>query len=400
MSQAITVSLLHEPAPANTHALGPVANDWDASAVWLEHLRLRPLSQTTLQSYQNELAKLRWYCETLVHPLPSQWTVQDAMAFVTWLQEDAQNHVSLRGLQPTDEGWTPFKSAPSNASIATTLKVVNALFKFWATSGYVKHNPLLGLGREASRKQKRSVRSVAPQFMEAVIRHMESSAGTQPTQFLQMVRNRFVLVLLERTGLRANEAVQADMNDIEPVTDPRDRQTYWRLQVRFAKGGKESSVLLDDVVLEHLRVYRQAFGFPEMPTGNESDVALILSVRTQPLVRPNGTTFRHSTPTMRRFKYWRPIRRRQTLWDIVKREFYATAVAMREKGYDEQADQLVKASTHWLRHTFGTRLVQEGHDLRLVAQMMRHENIRNTMIYTEQAFLDVARAVNTHKSAS
>lgn len=396
MSHAITVSSSHLPA----HSLGPVTNDWEAINVWLEHLRLRPLSPTTLRSYENELAKLRWYCETLVRPAPSRWTVQDAMEFVTWLQTDAKNHVSKRGLQPADVGWTPFKSPPSKASIATTLKVVNALFKFWANSGYVQRNPLLGLGREASRKQTRSVRSVDPRFLEAVSRHMETSVGTEPAQFLQMVRNRFILILLERTGLRANEAVQANMDDIEPVTDPRDRQTYWRLQVRFSKGGKESSVFLDDVVLEHLRVYRQAFGFPEMPTGNEPDVALILSVRTQPLVSPNGTKYRLSPSRMRKSRSWKPIRRRQTLWDIVKREFDATAAAMREKGYHEQADQLVQASTHWLRHTFGTRLVQEGHDLRLVAQMMRHENIRNTMIYTEQDFLDVARAVSNQSRAS
>src|SRR5690606_18067928 len=125
-----------------------------------------------------------------------------------------------------------------------------------------------------------------------------------------------------------------------------------------------------------LRVYRQAFGFPEMPTGNESGVSLILSIRTQPLQRPNGATLRLSAQAMRKFKAWRPIRRRQTLWDIVNREFKATAKALREDGYKDEAAQLENASTHWLRHTFGTRLVQEGHDLRLVAQLMRHENIR------------------------
>lgn len=378
----------------STHALGPVADDWSAVNVWLEHLRLRPLAPTTLKSYENELAKVRWYCETLAHPHPSRWTVQDAMTFITWLQESAHQYVSARGLSAKSPEWTPFKSAPSKSSIGTTLKVLNALFKFWSSAGYIQHNPLLGLGREASRKQKRNIRSVAPEFLDSVIRHMELTAGSQPIQYLQMVRNRFILVLLERTGLRANEVVQADMDDVEPVTDPRDQQTYWRLHVRFAKGGKESNVLLDHVVLEHLRVYRKAFGYPEMPTGHEPNVALILSVHTQALRRKNGDGYRYGTTTMRRLKTWRPIRRRQTLWDIVKREFEATAKAMREQGYHEQADQLVQASTHWLRHTFGTRLVQEGHDLRLVAQLMRHENIRNTMLYTEQDFLDVARAMN------
>lgn len=391
------VALSQTPQPS--HALGPVADDWGAIDVWLNHLRLRPLAETTLRSYESELAKLRWYCEHLCHPSPSAWSVQDAVQFVTWLQEEAQHHVSVRGISQDDPAWTPFKSIPSKTSIATTLKVVNALYKFWVSAGYVPRNPLMGIGREATKRQVRKVKSVAPQFIEAVIRHMESNVTKRPTDFLQMVRNRFVLVLLERTGLRANETISADMDDIEPVTDPQTGHTYWRLKVRFAKGGKESAVLLDNVVLEHLRVYRQAFGYPEMPTGNEPDVALILSVRTQAIKRPNGHSIRYSTNVLRRYKSWRPIRRRQTLWDIIKREFETTAQAMRERGFTAEADQLEQASTHWLRHTFGTRLVQEGHDLRLVAQLMRHENIRNTMIYTEQDFLDVARAVHAASGA-
>lgn len=392
--QTMEVSL----ASSRSHALGPVANDWEAAAVWLEHLRLRPLAPTTIQSYRNELAKVRWYCETLAHPTPRLWSVKDAIAFISWLQDSAHGYVSPRSLPTDAPEWTPFKSVPSKASIATTLKVLNALFKFWVASGYIERSPMLGLGREASRTQKRVVRSVAPQFMEAVFRHLEVSAGTQPRQFLRMVRNRFILVLLERTGLRANEAVQANMDDIEPVTDPRDQQTYWRLNVRFAKGGKESSVLLDSVVLDALRDYRTAFGFPSMPTGNERDTALILSVHTDSLRRRHDTTIRFSAPMMRRSRAWRPIRRRQTLWSIVKTEFKETAAALRQQGYAEQADHLEKASTHWLRHTFGTRLVQEGHNLRLVAQMMRHASIHNTMIYTEQEFLDVARAMQKHSA--
>ncbi|QHS38468.1 tyrosine-type recombinase/integrase (plasmid) [Alcaligenes faecalis] len=390
MENAIALSPNLHPS----HALGPVTDDWIAIDVWISHLRLRPLAETTLRSYESELAKFRWYCEHLRRPTPRSWNVQDAVQFVTWLQEEVQHHISARGIAQDDPLWTPFKSIPSKTSIATTLKVINALYNFWVSAGYVPRNPLMGIGREATRRQMRKVKSLAPQFMEAVIRHMESTVTTRPIDFLQMIRNRFVLVLLERTGLRANETISADMDDIEPVTDPQTGHTYWRLNVRFAKGGKQSSVLLDDVVLEHLRVYRQAFGFSDMPTGNEKNVALILSVRTQPLVRSNGTTYRYSTPAMRHFKSWRPIRRRQTLWDIVKREFDSTALSMREKGYQEQADQLLQASTHWLRHTFGTRLVQEGHDLRLVAQLMRHENIRNTMIYTQQEFLDIARAMH------
>ncbi len=95
---------------------------------------------------------------------------------------------------------------------------------------------------------------------------------------------------------------------------------------------------------------------------------------------------------------WRPIRRRQALWEITKAEFNHAAALLRQNGYAHEANVLEGASTHWLRHTFGTRLVRQGQDIRFVAQAMRHRNIRRTMIYTNLEFLDVARVMSSMKS--
>lgn len=383
------------PIAPVTHALGHVKNDWDAITVWLEHLRLRPLSPTTISSYKYELSKLQWYCENIIAPSPSHWSVQDAMQFITWLQNEVHKYLSPRHSKQGDLDWTPFKTVPSKSSLAVTIRVVNGLFNFWVETGYIARNPIRGLGRD-NKKKKRAIRSVPPEFVEAVIKHMETEAGQDSRKFLEMTRNRFIILLLERTGLRANEVVQADMDDIEAVVDPKTNAVYWRLNVRFAKGGKESFVLLDEVVIEALNIYREAFGFRPTTLGNEPGIALILSVRTKPLETSRGPR-RYSTQTLREYRSWGAIRRRQTLWDIVKKSFERTAHSLHQQGYRAQADSLLAASTHWLRHSFGTRLVQEGHDLRLVAQLMRHENIRNTMLYTEQDFLDIARQMDTKR---
>ena len=386
------MSQLIPAAPIN-HALGPVKSDWDGVAVWLEHLRLRPLSPATISSYRYELSKLQWYCENIIAPSPSHWSIQDAMQFIAWLQNEVHKHLSPRNAKQGDQSWTPFKTVPSKSSLAVTVRVVNGLFNFWVETGYIARNPMKGLGRD-NRKKKRTIRSVPPEFVEAVIKHMEIEAGTDSRKFLEMTRNRFIILLLERTGLRANEVVQSDMDDIEAVVDPKTNVVYWRLNVRFAKGGKESFVLLDEVVMDALKIYREAFGYRQMTLGKESGVALILSLKTKPFETSHGTR-RYSTQTLREYRSWGAIRRRQSLWDIVKKSFEGAANAMREQGYTEQADSLLNASTHWLRHSFGTRLVQQGHDLRLVAQLMRHENIRNTMLYTEQDFLDIARQMGS-----
>ena len=50
---------------------------------------------------------------------------------------------------------------------------------------------------------------------------------------------------------------------------------------------------------------------------------------------------------------------------------------------------------HVLRHTFGTRLVREGHDLVLVAELMGHARLETTRSYSLPTEADREAAVNS-----
>ncbi|MBR2004911.1 MAG: tyrosine-type recombinase/integrase [Thermoguttaceae bacterium] len=73
--------------------------------------------------------------------------------------------------------------------------------------------------------------------------------------------------------------------------------------------------------------------------------------------------------------------RREALWELVKK--YALRVG---------APSTI--SPHALRHSFATHLLQGGADLRQVQEMLGHESIATTQIYTR---VDMTRLRETHR---
>lgn len=166
---------------------------------------------------------------------------------------------------------------------------------------------------------------------------VESLLATCDLSTDEGVRDRAFLELLYATGARISEASALDLGDID----------FAQAQVRlFGKGSKERIVPLYAVALEAIRTYL-AKARPHLVAkahDGECPQALFVSTRG----------------------------RRMSADSLRKRFDRSVALA----GLDSSL------SPHSMRHTFATEVLSGGADLRSVQELLGHESLSTTQIYT------------------
>ncbi|MBR5018413.1 MAG: site-specific tyrosine recombinase XerD [Bacteroidales bacterium] len=146
-------------------------------------------------------------------------------------------------------------------------------------------------------------------------------------------RNRAILEVLYSCGLRVSELVNLKISDIFP-----DEQ-FIRV---FGKGSKQRLVPIGEPALKAIRLYREIRDAG--PVTKAAEDILFLNRRGGKLTR-------------------------ERIFLIVKEQ--AAAAGIRKE-----------ISPHTFRHSFATHLVENGADLRVVQEMLGHESILTTEIYT------------------
>jgi site-specific recombinase XerD len=190
--------------------------------------------------------------------------------------------------------------------------------------------------------------------------YIEAAVDLWPQRTLQQrrgqARARWVLTLAVKTGLRASEIAQARASDIQ--LSPRQPGKFTLHLVR--KGGVESALPLLPSVMDAYREYLRSY---ELPSPQPVNLPLILPLRNKDL------TQNISNPS------------RSHIWLVVKDVLRAAADVAMERGDEPAQMRLRLASTHWLRHTFATDLLDQGADLVSVRDLLDHASIATTSRY-------------------
>jgi integrase/recombinase XerD len=138
----------------------------------------------------------------------------------------------------------------------------------------------------------------------------------------------------------------------------KDGEERWWLEV-LGKGDKLRIVPATNELMVELARYRRERGLAPFPAPTEMT----------PLLLPIGGKVRPMT--------------RGAVHAIVKQVFEQTAERLRLRGpdYESDAERIIQASAHWLRHTAGSHMANSDVDLRHVRDNLGHESIGTTSNY-------------------
>ncbi len=149
------------------------------------------------------------------------------------------------------------------------------------------------------------------------------------------LRNKAIIETIYSSGLRVSELVNLEIKDVN----------YQEKIIKIlGKGNKEREVPIRKEALEYIKKY-------------------IKQVRNNLTTKNKKTLFLNSNGNQLS---------RQYVWEMIKQKA-------------KEANISKNISLHTLRHSFATHLLSKGADLKTVKEMLGHENIETTQIYTHVA---------------
>lgn len=252
----------------------------------------------------------------------------DVVAFILWLNGEDCTKIDFNKLREYLYFIQRFDY--KKTTIARKVAAIRTFYKFLFRERYVDNNPAASIS--APKKPKSLPKFLTPEEIEQILNNIkiDTPAG---------YRNRVILELLWATGMRVSELSNLNFGDLNLEEN----------EIRvFGKGAKERIVLISDRAKNYLNQYIKSVRNLIAP-----DYVKEAPEENSP-VFINSTGYRLQNQTIR-----------TAINDVVSK-----------------IELPKKVTPHVFRHSFATRLIENGADLRVVQELLGHAGISNTQIYT------------------
>ena len=253
----------------------------------------------------------------------------DLLTFLIWLKDISCTSVNYTKLR--EYLYFIQKFDYKKTTVARKLASVRTFYKFLYREKIMEINPASNLN--SPKRPKSLPKFLTPQEMEKILNNvkMDTPAG---------YRNKAILELLWATGMRISELSGLNFGDLNLDNN----------EIRvFGKGAKERIVLVTDRAKTYLKRYIE---------------------NARPLIVAKGFKLEEITEST-------PVFINNTGYRLQNK-----TVRNAIKTVVDNIQLPKKVTPHMFRHSFATKLIENGADLRVVQELLGHASISNTQIYT------------------
>ncbi len=311
-------------------------------------------SAETFKSYRREIERLLQWSWFFHEKTVKDLCRSDLENFLTFCQTPPKSWIGTKhvprfinqeGERVANPVWRPFVSAISKkahrdgllptvksyvlsqSALQAIFAVLSSFFNYLEQEEYISSNPIAQIRQKSKylRKQhsKKIIRRLSELQWNYVIETAELLANEMPPVH---ERTLFIMNALFAMYLRISELAASPRWTPQMGHFYKDRDGNWWFKT-VGKGNKERDISVSNAMLTALKRYRSHLGFTSLPSPGEATPLIAKATGTGPIA---GT---------------RHIRK------IVQYCFDKTIERLKIDGFVEDAEMLMVATVHWLRHT-------------------------------------------------
>lgn len=310
-------------------------------------------SLDTFNSYRREIERYLQWCHLIAKKTVIDIKRQDFEAFLAFCQDPPEDWISTQvekrfivqgGVQVPNPEWRPFvvkitKAATKNGlspkkenyqlsekAFKALFAIISSFYNFLIQEEVTSVNPVLLIRQKSRFIRKHQAPPIIRRLSELQWGYVIETAEMMAKENPQHQRTLFMMNLLYGMYLRISELAATKrwtptMGDFHRDSEGR----WWFLTV--GKGNKERKITVSPVMLQALKDYRLSIGLTSLPTPQEQ------------------------TPLLSKHNDGKSITSTRYIREIVQHCFDRAIERLRADNQVEEAEQMLAATVHWLRHT-------------------------------------------------
>ena len=321
-------------------------NDYEAIQAWL---RLRVQGTHTWRAYRKEAERFLLWSVMERRKALSSLDGDDCVAYRDFLAAPGPEWTGPRNAQRWSESWRPFEGALAPASQAATMTIVRSLCEWLVRRHYLDSNPWDDVPKRPDAPSMPRLRALSQKQWDLV----QGWLSEQPPS-PALRRLRFILSYAYMSGMRLSELVSSKVEWLRHEQLD-DGEWAWSIMV-LGKRNKWREVPLPDPAVEALQEHFADRGLDSELLANPPD-----------------------TPIIAKLSLNAPLSAAR-LYEVLVSAFERCAADI--AAVDRRAAERIReASTHWLRHTYGSHSAARGVPQDVLQANLGHESLATTSIY-------------------